>query len=191
MNARDVGLLLTTWGLGNLIGTLILGYTADKEGRKVSLIFSMLLTIVFSVLTCFTYSFYPFLILWFLTAISFGGILPVAVIYLSECLPDNIRGKFNMMMEIYWSIGLFVCTAIAYIANGSWRFLIWSPVVLVCIALYFLVFYMTESSRYMMSKGDMKGVEDYLNKMAWMNGRDIVITYLYSDVDQDKIDKAT
>jgi len=59
-----------------------------------------------------------------------------------------------------------VCTAIAYIANGSWRFLIWSPVVLVCIALYFLVFYMTESSRYMMSKGDMKGVEDYLNKMA-------------------------
>jgi len=63
-----------------------------------------------------------------------------------------------MMMEIFRSIGLFICTAIAFVANGSWRFLIWSPIVLVCIALYFMIFHMHESSRYLMSKNDMKGV---------------------------------
>lgn len=186
MNARDVGLLLTTWGLGNLIGSLILGYWADWSGRKLCLIVSMLLTIIFSVATCFTYSFYPFLVLWFLTAISFGGILPVAIIYLSECLPDDWRGSFNMMMEIFRSVGLFICTAIAFIANGSWRFLIWSPILLVCTALYFMIFHMHESSRYLMSINNTKGVVEYLNAMAKINNWDIKVTYLYPDVDLDK-----
>lgn len=33
MTSNDAGILLMTWGLGNLIGSLILGYAADKKGR--------------------------------------------------------------------------------------------------------------------------------------------------------------
>lgn len=94
-----------------------------------------------------------------------------------------------MMMEIFRSVGLFVCTAIAFIANGSWRFLIWSPIILVCLALYFMIFHMHESSRYLMSVNDMKGVTEYLNTMAKVNRRDIKVNYLYTDVDQEKLDE--
>lgn len=183
MSASDVGILLTTWGLGNLLGSLALGWVADNHGWKISLIISMITTIIFSVITCFMNTFWPFCFLRFLTAISFGGILPVAVIYLSECLPDNKRGAFNMMMEIFRSIGLFLCTAIAFLANGSWRFLIYAPIFLVCIALYFMVFKMHESSRYMMYWNDMKGVENYLNNMCKTNKKLIKVKYLYKDED--------
>lgn len=188
MSTSDVGVLLTTWGLGNLLGSLMLGWVADNRGRKLSLILSMILTIIFSVITCFMKTFWPFCVLRFFTAIAFGGILPVAVIYLSECLPDNKRGAFNMMMEIFRSVGLFLCTAIAFMANGDWRFLIYAPIVLVCIALYFMIFKMHESSRYMMYRNDMEGVEKYLNNMCKTNKKLVTVKYLYKDEDpNDKI----
>jgi len=92
-----------------------------------------------------------------------------------------------MMMEIFRSFGLFLCTAIAFMANGDWRFLIYSPILLVCIALYFMIFKMHESSRYMISKHDTDGVVKYLNNMCRVNGKTIKVKYLYDglDIDQD------
>lgn len=78
-----------------------------------------------------------------------------------------------MIMEIFRSIGLFLCTALAFAGGGSWRFLIYSPSILVVIALYFMIFHMHESSRYLMSINDTDGVVKYLNTMCRVNGKDI------------------
>lgn len=91
-----------------------------------------------------------------------------------------------MMMEIFKSVGFFACSALALVANGSWRFLQFSSVVLLIIGLYLMIFHMRESSRYHMSKNNMIAVTNYLNTMANVNNRDIKVTYLYDDVDHLK-----
>lgn len=120
MTSWEIGFQLAIYGVGNTLGSIILGYTADKIGRKRSIMIAIPLTILFSIINCFTVTFYSFLLLRFLGAVAFGGILAVAVIYLSECMPDDRRGAFNLMMEIFRAVGVFACTLLALISNGSW-----------------------------------------------------------------------
>ena len=90
-----------------------------------------------------------------------------------------------MLMEILRSVGLFICTLIAFMANGSWRFLICSPVLLVFLGLCYLLISMNESPRYMMSMNNTAGVTMYLNAMAKANCKDITVKYLYPDHEND------
>ena len=89
MSSAEIGLQLAIYGIGNVLGSIILGYTADKIGRKKSLMVAIPLTIIFSVVNCFTTSIFGFFLMRFLTTLAFGGILAVTVIYLSESMPDD------------------------------------------------------------------------------------------------------
>lgn len=142
------------------------------------------LTIIFSVVNCFTTSIFGFFLLRFLTTLAFGGILAVTVIYLTESMPDDKWGKFNFLMEIIWQVGVLVCTILALISNGSWWFLILAPAFLILICFVLIYLYLDESSRFMLSANNIEGVVSYLNHLAEVNKKDIKVSYLhYEDLD--------
>lgn len=146
--------------------------------------------IFFSLLSTLSTSYWLLLAGRFVTAIGVGGILPVGVTYLAEYLPDENRGFYMVTMEIWRSVGGFLCTVIAMMSNNSWRFLINIPVFVICIVFIMILIFLPESTRYLLFKSRVHEVCETFNKMAKKNGHDFTVVHSYTeDNDSEKYQK--
>ena len=146
LNQWEVGILISSYGFGSFFGGLIFSYLSDLRGRKLSLALGLLGWIICSIIWALFETFYPFLLFRFLAAVGYGGVLPVGVTYLTDYLPDNKRGFYLIMMEIFRSVGGVFTILIALISNDSWRFFIVAPVSIMALTLLVTVVMLPESS---------------------------------------------
>ncbi|KAF4095519.1 solute carrier family 22 member 17 [Onychostoma macrolepis] len=106
--------------LGTLTGCLGLGYTADRLGRRKSLLVSLMLAVVFGVLVCVSPSPPVFITMRFcLAAASAGVFLTLYVTRLELCDP-SLRLLATMMSGLTVFAGELLLLAVA-LGCGSWR----------------------------------------------------------------------
>lgn len=165
LNHWEVGLLISAQSLGSMFGGLCFSYFSDLKGRKLSLIGGLFTTISCSFLCTLFTTFYPFLVFRFGCGIGYGGILPVGVTYLTEYLPDNNRGFWLIIMEIFRNVGGICCIAVAAISGNNWRFFVLAPVGIMVITFLVIVFCLPESSRYLLYKGNTDAVIGLFKRM--------------------------
>mmetsp|Transcript_15567 Transcript_15567/g.17303 ORF Transcript_15567/g.17303 Transcript_15567/m.17303 type:complete len:149 (+) Transcript_15567:56-502(+) len=148
-----------------MLGGLFFSYISDLRGRRISLLGGIITTIVCSVLCTLFSSFYPFLLFRFGAGIGYGGVLPVGVTYLTEYLPDHNRGFWLLIMEIFRSFGGVICIVAAYISEDNWRVFVLAPVSVMVLVLFFIMFILPESSRYLLFKNNTDEVVVLFQKM--------------------------
>lgn len=107
----QVGLLISIGYLGQLIGAIFFGIFAERVGRVKSLILSVAILSIMSLCCAFSWSYMSLLIFRFIQGLGLGGEVPIAAAYINELSKAKGRGKFILLYELVFVVGL-VCSAL-------------------------------------------------------------------------------
>jgi putative MFS transporter len=111
----QVGFLIGAGAVGQLVGALLFPMFAERFGRVQAIAWSAGLIGLSSIACGLAPSFAVFLILRIIQGLGLGGELPVAAAYINEITKAHGRGRFVLLYEIVFPIGLLVSNAI-----GAW-----------------------------------------------------------------------
>jgi MFS transporter, putative metabolite:H+ symporter len=112
---------------GSLVGSLLLGRLADQIGRKQIFQASILWYSLFTALTALAWGPASLLGFRFLAGVGLGGMLVVDPSLLAEYLPPQRRGRFLVLLDFFWPIGLLSAIGLSWVfldrLGGAWRWL--------------------------------------------------------------------
>lgn len=106
MSPRQSGALISASYVGQLLGALWFGWLAEKSGRIRSATWSIALMSVMNLACMIAGSFGTLLAYRFVQGIGVGGEMPVAAAYISELSGAKGRGRFFLLYEMIFPIGL-------------------------------------------------------------------------------------
>jgi putative MFS transporter len=156
----QTGLLIGASYVGQLAGALLFSWLAERFGRIRSAAAAVLLMSVTSLICVIAGSFNALLACRLIQGIGIGGEMPVAAAYISELSKARGRGKFFMLYEMIFPVGLMATSQI-----GAWAVpaLGWQAMFLIGgipgLVITFLLVRLPESPRWLISKGRLLEAE--------------------------------
>ncbi|MGB2874735.1 MAG: MFS transporter [Gaiellaceae bacterium] len=130
LNGRFQGLVNSAALAGSLCGSLVLGRTADRIGRRAIFQYSILWYAIFTAATALAWGPWSVMAFRFLAGLGLGGMLVVDPSMLAEYLPPQRRGRLLVFLDFWWPVGLLLATGLSWIFLGhsvggswSWRWL--------------------------------------------------------------------
>lgn len=115
LTPAQIGILISAGYVGQFFGALLFGALAEKFGRIRSASLAIGVMSVMGLGCMFTGGFPALLVCRFLQGIGVGGEVPVAAAYINELSPVKSRGRFFMLYEMIFPIGLMVTGQV-----GAW-----------------------------------------------------------------------
>ena len=118
ISAVQIGWLIAVGYLGQLAGALVFGALAERYGRVPSAAGATALMSVMSIACALAGNFPVLLLLRLIQGIGVGGEVPVAAVYINELSRARGRGRFFLLYEMIFPIGLMVTGQIGAAAAG-------------------------------------------------------------------------
>jgi putative MFS transporter len=154
LNPGQIGILISIGYLGQAVGAVIFGWMAEKFGRVFSAKWTILLMSVMCIACVFAGNFNTLLLFRFIQGIGVGGEVPVAAAYINELSRAQGRGRFFMLYEMIFPLGLMLSAQIGTFVVPSlgwkWMFLIGG---IGGFIVFSMLFTLRESPRWLISKG--------------------------------------
>jgi putative MFS transporter len=154
LNPGQIGILISIGYLGQAVGAVIFGWMAEKFGRVFSAKWTILLMSVMCIACVFAGNFNTLLLFRFIQGIGVGGEVPVAAAYINELSRAHGRGRFFMLYEMIFPLGLMLSAQIGTFVVPSlgwkWMFLIGG---IGGFIVFSMLFTLRESPRWLISKG--------------------------------------
>jgi MFS transporter, putative metabolite:H+ symporter len=150
----QIGWLIAIGYLGQFVGALVFGALAERYGRIRSVAGATALMSVMSIACALAGNFGTLLVLRLIQGIGVGGEMPVAATYINELSKARGRGRFFLLYELIFPVGLMMTGQIGalLVPTLGWQvmFLIGGiPGLLVTV----LLLRLPESPRWLISKG--------------------------------------
>jgi MFS transporter, putative metabolite:H+ symporter len=150
----QIGWLIAIGYLGQFVGALVFGALAERYGRIRSVAGATALMSLMSIACALAGNFQTLLTLRLIQGIGVGGEMPVAATYINELSKARGRGRFFLLYELIFPIGLMTTGQIGavLVPTLGWQvmFLIGGiPGLLVTV----LLLRLPESPRWLISKG--------------------------------------
>src|ERR1700722_9526960 len=111
----EIGFLIASGSIGQLVGAFVFPWYAERKGRVRAIAVSSGIIGVTSIACGFAPSFTAFVILRIIQGLGLGGELPVAATYINEISRAHGRGRFVLLYEIVFPVGLLASNAL-----GAW-----------------------------------------------------------------------
>ena len=160
------GLLIGASYVGQLAGALLFSWLAEKFGRIPSMTAAVALMSAMSLACAIAGNFPTLLVFRLVQGIGVGGEMPVAAAYISELSKARGRGRFFMLYEMIFPVGLMATGQIGtwVVPAFGWQtmFLIGAIPGLV---VAFLLARLSESPRWLISKGRLGEAEQIVRQM--------------------------
>jgi putative MFS transporter len=157
---QRIGLLIAAGYLGQLLGALLFGWLAERVGRLRSVAGAVFVMSVMSLACAFTGSYGALLACRFVQGIGVGGEVPVAAVYINELSKAHGRGRFFLLYEMIFPIGLMMTGQIGALLVPAFG---WQVMFLVGgipgLVIAWLVLTLPESPRWLISKGRLAEAE--------------------------------
>src|SRR6185312_5915529 len=135
-------------------GALGFGQLAEKIGRLKTLFFTIVLFVSMDVACLFAWSGAAMIAFRFLQGVGTGGEVPVASAYINEFIGAEKRGRFFLLYEVIFPIGLMFAGMIGFFLVPAYGWKAMFVVGLVPSVLTIpLRWFMPESPRWLASKG--------------------------------------
>src|SRR4051794_1410395 len=161
-----IGLILSAGYLGQLIGAVLFGWVAEKIGRMPTLLITILLFVSMDVACLFAWSGASMLVFRFLQGIGTGGEIPVASAYINEFIGAKRRGRFFLLYEVIFPIGLMCAGIAGYLLVPVYG---WKAMFLVglvpAVLMIPLRWSLTESPRWLASKGRLAEADSIVSAL--------------------------
>src|SRR5437868_10146435 len=111
----QIGLMISAGFLGQLLGALLFGWIAERYGRMTAMIWSIALFSVMSLVCALAWDYNSLLAFRTIQGIGLGGEVPVAAVFISELAKAQGRGRFVLLYELVFPVGL-----VAASLSGLW-----------------------------------------------------------------------
>src|SRR5215467_12969191 len=148
-----IGSLISAGFLGQLGGALIGGALAERIGRRPMIIAAVLWFGVFSLACGWAWNYESLLALRLLQGLGLGAEVPVAATYISELAKAKGRGRFVLLFELVFPIGLVAVAVMGrWIVPIGWQYLFFVGGLPALFAL-FMMRHLPESPRWLASRG--------------------------------------
>ena len=115
---RFLGIFL----IGGTVGGLLFGSLADRWGRKLTMILTILMYSVFSGLTYFAQTIEQVAVLRFLVAMGVGGEWAVAAALVAEVFPTKARAHASGIFHATSVLGTWLAAFAGMAVGANWRF---------------------------------------------------------------------
>lgn len=168
----QIGVLISASYLGQLVGALIFSSMAERFGRTRGAATAVLMMSIMSLICAFAGHFNALLAARFVQGIGIGGHMPVAAAYINELSQAVGRGRFFMLYEMIFPIGLMATGQIGarVVPAFGWEamFLIGAiPGMIIAV----LVWRLPESPRWLIAKGRLGQAERVIEEMEASTSR--------------------
>ncbi len=154
LDPQQTGAILSMGYLGQLFGAVLFGWLAERVGRLKVLLFTILLFVSMDVACLFAVSASMMMLFRFVQGIGTGGEVPVASAYINEYIGSHGRGRFFLLYEVMFLLGLVGAGLIARALVPTYG---WQAMFLVGLIPAFILLplrlFMKESPRWLASKG--------------------------------------
>lgn len=167
----QTGLLGTAIFLGMLVGAVVWGRLSDIFGRRLGFISTVAIDSVFGLLSALAPSFTALVILRTLTGFGVGGTLPVDYSIFAEYLPSEKRGRYLVLLESFWALGVIAAAGLAWliVPVAGWRALL-AVSALPGLIIFFIRREIPESPRFLLVSGQPERARQVLELVARTNG---------------------
>jgi MFS family permease len=112
LSPTQVGLAGTLYILGAVTGAFLFGHLSDRLGRKRLFMWTLLLYLLATVATAFSWGAAPFFLFRFLTGMGIGGEYSAINSAIDELIPARVRGWADLAINGSWWIGTAVGAAL-------------------------------------------------------------------------------
>ncbi len=162
----EIGILIGSSYVGQIVGALAFSWGAERYGRVPCAAAATAIYAVMSLACAAAWSFNVLLALRFIQGIGVGGEMPVAATYISELSKAHGRGRFFLLYEMIFPIGLMVTGQVGAILVPlmGWQimFLIGGIPGLVIAA---MLLRLPESPRWLIAKGRLAAAEAVVSRL--------------------------
>jgi putative MFS transporter len=166
ITSPEIGFLIGASYLGQIVGALAFSWGAERYGRVPCAAAATAIFAAMSLACAGAWSFNVLLICRFIQGIGVGGEMPVAAVYISELSKAHGRGRFFLLYEMIFPVGLMVTGQVGAVLVPlmGWQimFLIGGIPGLV-IAL--LLLRLPESPRWLIGKGRLAEAEAVIARL--------------------------
>jgi putative MFS transporter len=106
LTPAEVGMIISAGYIGQLFGAVLFGSLAEKIGRLKTLFITIVLFASMDAACLFAWSGVSMMAFRFLQGVGTGGEVPVASAYVNEFIGAEKRGRFFLLYEVIFPIGL-------------------------------------------------------------------------------------
>ncbi|XP_043923821.1 solute carrier family 22 member 2-like [Protopterus annectens] len=163
-----VDLFQSSLNIGLFIGTIIMGYLADRFGRKICFLFAAFATAVSGVLMAFAQSYSLLLFFRILQGLFSTGAWSIAYVLATELVGSCHRRAVGVFLQMSFSVGVIVIPGVAYLIQ-DWR---WLQLAISLPYFLFLLYYwcLPESPRWLFARNKNTKAMAITNQIAKRNG---------------------
>nr|XP_046229346.1 solute carrier family 22 member 2-like [Scatophagus argus] len=162
-----VDMYQATLNVGFLVGSIAIGYLADRFGRKMSFLMSNLLNGIAGILVAVAPNYVSLLV--FRTLYGFGvkGGWVAGYVLITEIVGVEFRRTVGVIYQMFFSVGILILPLLAYFIT-DWR---WLQVVITVPYILFLSYYwfIPESPRWLLSQNKKSKAVEITEAMAKEN----------------------
>jgi MFS transporter, putative metabolite:H+ symporter len=157
---QQIGFLISAGFLGQLLGALFFGWIAEKYGRMTGMIWSIATFAIMSVVCALAWNYESLLVFRLIQGFGLGGEVPIAAVYISELARANVRGRFVLLYELIFPVGIVAASFIGLwvVPTLGWQYMFFIGAIPAVLVL-FLRQVLPESPRWLANAGRMKEAE--------------------------------
>lgn len=161
----------STYMIGMLLGSYILGDISDRVGRKPVFLSSLVVMVIVGIGQVAIPHYAALIVLRLLLGASLQGIFLVAYVMSMEMVGKRSRTVVGVVAHGFYSIGFFVTALLAWLIT-SWH---WLQVAMTLPALLFIPYYwiIPESARWLITKRRPEEARVILEKIAKVNKKKV------------------
>ena len=148
--------VLSAGVFGLLFGAPLLASIGDRFGRKKAIVMTLAAVSVFTLVSMAATSLNQFVVLRFLTGLGLGGLIPNVIALAAEAAPKRRRGVFVIIVNFGVPAGIALPGFVAalLVPRFGWPVLFLVGGVLSLAVGVCVLFYLQESIRYLLQRGD-------------------------------------
>ncbi|XP_012738009.2 solute carrier family 22 member 2 [Fundulus heteroclitus] len=182
-----VDMYQATLNVGFLVGSIAIGYLADRFGRKLSFLMSNVLNGIAGILVAVAPNYVSLLV--FRTLYGFGvkGGWVAGYVLITELVGVEYRRTVGVIYQMFFSVGILILPLLAYFIT-DWR---WLQVVITVPYILFLSYYwfIPESPRWLLSQNQKSKAVKITKDMAKENKK--TLTKMIETLSDDNADSST
>jgi putative MFS transporter len=166
LSPTDIGWLIGCGALGQMAGALVFGRVAERIGRLPATAWTIGIFSIATLLSIFAQNEQTLFTLRIIQGVGLGGQVPIAAAYINEISKAENRGRFVLLYESIFALGLFGAALIgrALVPSFGWQamFVVGALPLLVAIPLRKIL---PESARWLLMRGRTEDAANVLDTM--------------------------